>query len=170
MNDPFSSFVIPFQTNEQVLPLDEVDLTIPWETAIDNISTDVVEPFRSIRKVADLFPPQEIRLQPHHLTLLNFANGDGNWPLALQWMHRAGRRPTNPRQIFALVRRYPNLAHSLGLERVAIAATETCEYDGRVQACAAWWHGDAQTVPLTRGVELEGIACFGRADCWFAFF
>lgn len=137
-----------------------VQLDCEWQEAINSFAPKTPTSY-NVRKVAHLFPPTGIGQVSREYVLLN--NAGAGFDAAIVWGEKYRLNKTMPREVFAISKHNSDLNHQLGFNYMWLAATFECEYDGRRQACYAWWDG------TERGASLDWVGDFGYSSDWFAF-
>ena len=136
---------------------------IEWQKAINEGAPQTPKDF-NVRKVGDLYPPMGKGFSKEEIILLNYPNGDGSWEKALAWAEDMGLEKTDPRQVFSIGKKFPNLHQTLfDGELMYVVATKECVFVGSRHACSVWWGGS------DRKARLHWIGHFGGAGVWFVF-
>lgn len=132
-----------------------------WPEAIDAAGPNTPANY-NVRQVGDQYPPEAGKWEEDEIILLNFPNG-GSWDQAIAWAEQFGLERTDPREVFAIGERHPNLHRELGLNPMWVVATKDCSFDGNRQACYVWWDDSK------RKAHLICVEDFGNRHDWFAF-
>lgn len=141
-----------------------VDQGREWNESI-NASGHYPENGSYIRKVGNLYPSVSDKKEKVQIVLLNFPKSFGDWENAHEWAKLKKLKPTNPREMFALVEQI-DLQKKLQNDFLYVISTTECNFKDVRCACNMILSGSKRIANVD---WLNVYPAAGYESDWFAF-
>ena len=133
-----------------------------WPDAVMQVVGPDTSNVSDVCKVGHLYLPTGVGKKMAKMVLVSLAGG-GDFAKAVAWAEKFDLKRTNPRQVFAIGEKMPELHKEIGMDPMYVIASEECFFEGCQQICDVWWYGSK------RRASLDWVSLARGSRDWVAF-